>query len=201
MSRIATIVLAAGTSERFGALDKLAAPVAGRSLLSWTLDAATHDAVAEADRFVVVGPGSAVASRIAEAHGWRTTFAHDAPRGMGASLRAGLSAAGADPDVAGAVVVLGDDPLAARLLDQVVLEALTDPGVAAAVHRTPFLPHPVYLPRDLWPTPGEPIDDHGLRGHLDPDSTRWIDDAGVRPIDVDVPDDVERLHRMLTTGP
>jgi molybdenum cofactor cytidylyltransferase len=197
MSRIAIVVLAAGTSERFGMLDKLAAPVAGRALLSWTLDAATHEAIAPMDRVVVLGTGSSAAARIADAHGWRTTYAHDAARGMGASLRAGLAAAGADPQVAGAVIVLGDDPLALAPLDAVVTEATQDPGVAVAIHRTPFLPHPVYLPRSAWPTPTSRVDDHGLRDAL-AGECRWIDDSGARPRDVDVPDDLQRLRRMLS---
>jgi len=33
------IVVAAGTSARMGGVDKLTAPIAGRPLLAWTLDA------------------------------------------------------------------------------------------------------------------------------------------------------------------
>ena len=33
------IVVAAGTSARMGGVDKLAAPIGGRPLLAWTLDA------------------------------------------------------------------------------------------------------------------------------------------------------------------
>ncbi len=196
MSRIALVVLAAGTSRRFGALDKLAMTLGGRPLLAWTLDAADTDVVERRDRLVVIGPGSVAASRIAEARGWRTAFAHDAARGMGASLRAGLFAAGADDDVAGAIVLLGDDPLAARMLDAVATEAITDPGVAVAVHRTPFLPHPVYLPRASWPDRDARVDDHGLRDALGEDCS-WIDDPGDRPLDVDVPADIEAVRRRL----
>ncbi|MCW2921440.1 MAG: hypothetical protein JWL76_1314 [Thermoleophilia bacterium] len=198
MSRIALIVLAAGTSERFGSLDKLATPIAGRSLLAWTLDACTDERIAPDDRRVVIGHGSAVATRIAESHGWRTTFAHDAPRGMGASLRAGLAATG--PDVDGAAIVLGDDPLAARMLAAVLEVAAADPDTVVAVRRTPFLPHPVYLPRASWPSRDAPVTDHGLRDELDADRVHWLDDDGAHPVDVDTPDDVTRLVRALSAG-
>ena len=46
------IVVAAGRSARMGGTDKLFAPVAGRPLLAWTLDAL--DAVDEVERIVVV---------------------------------------------------------------------------------------------------------------------------------------------------
>ncbi len=189
--RIALIVLAAGSSERFGALDKLAAPVAGRPLLSITLEACADERLASKDRIVVIGPGSAVATRIAESHGWRTTFAHDAPRGMGASLRTGLAAT--DARVAGAVVVLGDDPLAAWMLPAIVDAARAAPDATIAVRRTPFLPHPVYLPRSAWPAADAPITDHGLRDELAGESVAWIDDPGAHPVDVDSPGDVARL--------
>lgn len=195
MSRIAVIVLAAGTSERFGTLDKLATPVAGRSLLAWTLDACTDARIGSVDRLVVIGHGSAGATRIADAHRWRTAFAHDASRGMGASLRAGLAAA--EADVAGAVVVLGDDPLAARRLPEVLDAALGAPERVVAVRRSPFLPHPVYLPRAAWPAPDAPITDHGLRDELGGD-VAWIEDSGPHPVDVDTQDDVGRLLAAMS---
>lgn len=194
--RIALIVLAAGSSERFGALDKLATPIGGRPLLSVTLDTCASDLIQVTDRIVVIGPGSAVATRIAESHGWRTTFAHDAPRGMGASLRAGLAAT--DARVAGAVVVLGDDPLAARVLPAIVDAARATPEATIAVRRTPFLPHPVYLPRAAWPAADAPITDHGLRDELAGDAVTWIEDAGPHPVDVDVPGDIARLLQALS---
>ena len=46
------IVVAAGRSARMGGTDKLFAPVAGRPLLAWTLDAIA--AVDEVERIVVV---------------------------------------------------------------------------------------------------------------------------------------------------
>ena len=198
MNRIALIVLAAGTSERFGTLDKLAAPVAGRSLLAWTLDASSDGRIVPADRLVVIGHGSAVAARIAESHGWRTTFAHDAPRGMGASLRAGLAATGDHVD--GAVVVLGDDPLAVRMLADVVTAAVAAPETVVAVRRTPFVPHPVYLPRASWPGPDAPVTDHGLREKLDGSDVTWLDDAGIHPVDVDTQDDLSRLLAAMSAG-
>ena len=63
------IVVAAGPLGRMGGTDKLFAPVGGRPLLAWTLDAL--DAVAEVERIVVV----TAAERVAEVRAARVAAA------------------------------------------------------------------------------------------------------------------------------
>lgn len=197
--RIALIVLAAGSSRRFGDLDKLATPIAGRALLAWTLDSAFAAQVAARDRVVVVGPGSGIAARLAESHGGRTVFAHDAERGMRASLRAGLAAL--DAEVTGGLVLLGDDPLAAAQVQAVLDQALGEPERIAAVRRADHVPHPVHLPRSAWTEAGD-IDsdpDHGLRRLLAAGDVTWIDRGAERTLDVDVASDAAELAARLTS--
>jgi CTP:molybdopterin cytidylyltransferase MocA len=102
--------------------------------------------------------------------------------------------------VPGAEIALADDPLALRALLGVLAAARRNPERLVAVERDPFLPHPVYLPRAAWPAPPTCDDDHGLRRLLDDDSTTWIVDDGVHPVDVDVPEDVERLRAALAAS-
>lgn len=187
------IVLAAGSASRFGS-DKLLAEAAGRSILRWTLDTV----LASADSgsvLVVTGPPHEARRRACGEAGVAAIVAGDAARGMRWSLDAGLRAV--DPSCGGAVVVLGDDPLAARALADVLAAATEDPHRAVAVRRTPFVPHPVYLPRACWPPPPRRDEDHGLRELLGP-SCRWLVHAGVAPRDVDEPTDLAALAAALS---
>lgn len=186
------LLLAAGGSRRFGA-DKLLAPIAGQPLLAWTVELVL-DAVPADEVLVVVGPEDAARQALLEVAGVASRTAPDAARGMAWSLDAGLQACPAAAP--GAIVLLADDPLAARALPQVRAAALRQPRRMVAMRRDPFLPHPVYLPRTTWPAPPCVDCDHGLRDLLG-SGTTWLDDPGVHPVDVDTPDDVESLVAAL----
>ncbi|MCW2926359.1 MAG: molybdopterin biosynthesis protein [Thermoleophilia bacterium] len=197
--RIPVIVLAAGSSARFGTLDKLATPIAGRPLLAWTLAALPHT-LAQHDRIVVVGPGSGAPARIGAGAGCRLVRAHDAERGLRHSILAGLDAVrDEDPEVAGAVLLLGDDPLVARLLPDVLEAAVADPTRTVAVRRSRFVPHPVYLPRATWPSRDvlSSGHDHGLRDMVAALDPTWIDGSAAPSLDVDVQADATELARLL----
>lgn len=192
---IPVLVLAAGAAERFGA-DKLLAEVAGQPLLAWTLELALD--VVAADHLLVATAADHHARRdLCEVAGVARIVVEDADRGMGWTLHDCLLAC--PGDVPGAIVVLADDPLTLRALPGVLATARRDPDRIVAVERDPFLPHPVYLPRALWPGPPRGDDDHGLRSLLD-QSTNWVVDDGEHPVDVDVPADVERLRAALARG-
>lgn len=191
---IPVLVLAAGGSRRFGS-DKLLATVARQPLLAWTLEAVV-DVVPTDHVLVVLGRGQEARAALCDGASVPTLLARHAADGMRWSLQEGLDAC---PEaVPGAVVVLADDPVAVRCLPGVLAAARGDLGAPAAVRREPFLPHPVYLPRACWPAPPSSDADHGLRELLAHDHTRWIDDDGPRPVDVDVPDDVARLEAVLS---
>lgn len=137
-----TVVLAAGASTRFGSPKQ-------RLLLEPVLERVRRSSVPEA--LVVLGAHD-VPSSAPTVHcpGWE--------RGRGASLRCGLQALG--PEVAAAVVVLGDGPdLSPAAIDRVV-DVWRESGaeVVAATYGG-NRGHPVLLTRAVW----ERIPDQGAR--------------------------------------
>lgn len=103
-ARVAAVLLAAGQSRRFGAADKLAAPLAGRALGGFAAD--TLRAIGFAARFVVVGPAGAGF----DTGGFTEVVNPDPGHGQASSLALGIAAAhacGADS----CLVVLADMPL------------------------------------------------------------------------------------------
>src|SRR4051794_19589495 len=103
--RIVSIVLAAGAGRRFGGRKQLA-PLHGRPLLEHALAAA---AAAPSDAvLLVLGADAEEIERGIELGGATAVRCPGWERGQGASLRAGLAALG--PEVAAALVTLGDEP-------------------------------------------------------------------------------------------
>ncbi|MDE3100990.1 MAG: nucleotidyltransferase family protein [Chloroflexota bacterium] len=191
MSRVAAIILAAGTSSRFGG-EKLLAPLDGRPILQHVLDAANASTLDEI--VVVVGhsaPRVLAGVRLGRA---RAVANPEFARGQSTSLRAGLAAV-ADADAA--VVLLGDQPrIHAALLEALVARQRAT-GAAAVVsswhgRRSP----PALLGRALWPHLATVTGDVGARELL-----AGRDDVAVVEVtaalgsleDVDSSDDIARL--------
>jgi molybdenum cofactor cytidylyltransferase len=106
MARLAAIVLAAGASNRFGAENKLLAPIGGKPLVRGVAEAALAAGITD----VVVVTGCE-AARIEEAlAGLSVRFVPNADwqTGMGSSIAAGARALGDGVD--GAFIVPGDMP-------------------------------------------------------------------------------------------
>jgi CTP:molybdopterin cytidylyltransferase MocA len=143
--RIVSIVLAAGAARRFGGRKQLA-PLGGRPLLEHALLAAAA-APSEAT-IVVLGAHAEEIEAGVELGGASVVRCADWERGQGASLRAGLAALG--PDVAAALVTLGDVPFVPPAASERLLAARR-PGLAAlraAYHGRPG--HPVLIERELF---------------------------------------------------
>ncbi len=191
------VVLAAGTSSRFGG-SKLLADLGGRSVLARVLDVVATIRPAgvvlvlgrEADR-IVATPGLLAALGPVPV----TIVRNETPEaGMARSVRLGLEAAARQhPDATAALVVLGDQPL---LRPEVALALL---GAGSAGGRPVVVPryeggggaNPVLLRRDAWPLAGEASGDRGLGPVLAarPELVTEVAVTGDNP-DVDTPVDL-----------
>jgi molybdenum cofactor cytidylyltransferase len=147
---IAAILLAAGSSTRFGSANKLLADVAGRALVART--AAALDRARVSEIVVVTGPD---ADRVKQAlAGGRTRFVHneDHARGMGTSIAAGITAL--RPDADGALVCPGDMPALDPALVDRIIAAFDDADGTKVVYAALAdgrQRNPVLWPRRLFP--------------------------------------------------
>ena len=103
---VSAVVLAAGTSSRMGAENKLLLPWGDKSVLEVVVNtlvgAALHEVV------VVVGHEAETVAAVLESYPVRVATNDDFAAGMSASLRTGIEAA--DAAAAGYLVALGDMP-------------------------------------------------------------------------------------------
>ncbi len=124
--RIAALVLAAGRSRRFGAVNKLLAEIDGTPMVARVVTAATASKAAT----VVVVTGHQAAKVRAALAGAEFVDSPDYADGLSASLRAGLAAL--PDDIDGAVVCLGDMPRVTAALIDALIDAF-DPAAGAAI--------------------------------------------------------------------
>ena len=124
--RIAALVLAAGRSRRFGAVNKLLAEVDGTPMVARVVAAATASKAAT----VVVVTGHQAAKVRAALAGAEFVDSPDYAAGLSASLRAGLAAL--PDDIDGAVVCLGDMPRVTAGLIDALIDAF-EPAQGAAI--------------------------------------------------------------------
>ncbi len=189
MAVISAIVLAAGTSTRFGATKQLEI-VRGKTLVQHTVDAASPlvDEV-----IVVLGhDAGAVGSSLELPANARTVRNPRYAEGQSSSLTAGLAACA--PGSEAAVVLLGDQP--GIRVDHVRTLVTAFADTRAEVLRLRFRdgPGPALIARTAWPELQALTGDIGARAILDadPERIRWVDVDEDRPPDVDAPGDLER---------
>jgi molybdenum cofactor cytidylyltransferase len=104
---IAAILLAAGTSQRFGIDDKLLAPLAGEPL---ALHAARRIVeLAPRRRIAVCRDGQSTLAQLLTTHGFEIVANPHPERGMSQSLSCGIAEAAEGPEVA-AMICLADMP-------------------------------------------------------------------------------------------
>ena len=172
----ACIVLAAGSALRFGSDKRLATLADGRGLLASTL-ASVPDLFA--CRILVLKAGEEELAA-ALAPDWLPVYTTEAARGMGYSLRAGLSALPAACEAA--LVALGDMPR---------VQPGTWQALAAALHPQQLVVprfagkrgNPVGIGRDFFPDLLKPTGDRGARDLIRerPEAVYWLDcmDPGI----------------------
>ena len=194
--KLASVVLAGGTAERFGG-QKLSTLLADKPLLAFTLDAA---AAAAENIVVVVGAAPDVTGLV---YAWSrierrpvvVVAAANRTEGMGASLRAGLEAVAADVD--GVFVFLGDMPFVPVGIFAPMVRALAAGAPAAAPVFDGRRGHPVLLGREMIAQRSLVVGNRGAADLLSRDpglvliETR---DDGVL-FDVDTPDDFAEAIR------
>ena len=198
-AKISAIVLAAGSSRRFGADNKLLAQLAGRPLIAWSVAAFAASRVSEI--VVVTGPDrEAIEAALA---GERVRFVHnpDHLSGMGGSVATGASAIGNTSD--GVMIAPGDMPgLTSEHINQLIA-AFETSGKTKIVR--PQLPdgapgHPVLWPAKLLPrlsALGGPEGGKQLLADLAADVVAIaVADQGAA-LDVDTTSDLEATRRLM----
>jgi molybdenum cofactor cytidylyltransferase len=188
----AGLVLAAGSSRRMGSPKQLL-PLNGRPLLEGVVAAANASALDEV--VVVLGANADEILPAVDLGRARVVVNPDHAAGLGSSLRAGLAALG--PDVARAMVILGDQPaVSAELFDR-LLELQQSSGLPSAALRFGTLLHPpVVLERSLFGDLGSLEGDVGcravVRGRPELVAPLPAEADGDHPIDLDTPEDYRR---------
>lgn len=205
---VAAVVLAAGLCRRFGGT-KLGVLYHGRPLIGHVLDEVS---LAIGDRtlaraVVVCRPDDAGTRALAERAGL-TPVANPRPTGgMASSLRVGLDALAAGPappHLAGALILLGDQPHVRRETMAAVVDAAghSMDMVRPIYEGEPGVPgHPVFIHRRLWDRARALRGDQGFRV-----LTAWGGiRAGTLPVpgtnpDVDTPDHLAALVEARGKG-
>jgi molybdenum cofactor cytidylyltransferase len=190
---IAAIVLAAGRSSRMGQ-HKLLLPLGDRPVIAHVVAAACSS---DADPvLIVLGHEAEQVRATLPSTRIREVENSSYIEGMASSLRAGIAAVPAE--CAGALVVLGDQPLiTAALLDRLIASARRAPGAIVAATYAGRRGSPVYFPRRDFAALEAVDGDEGGRSVLaqHPDRVRLVECADVgTSLDVDTPEDYERIR-------
>jgi CTP:molybdopterin cytidylyltransferase MocA len=171
-TRVVGLVLAAGVGNRLGMPKAL---VVGADGVPWVARTVNVLADGGADPVYVVVGADAEAVRTAAPAQSRVVVADDWREGMGASLRAGLSAVAAEEAAAVAVVVLLVDTPG---VGSAIVRALAERAAPGALARATFggqPGHPVLIGRDHWA--GAIASAHGDRGARDYVSEHGADEV------------------------
>ena len=187
MTGIAAVVLAAGSSRRFGNENKLLALVDGKPVLSHVLDRIAELPLSET--IVVVRPGDEAVISLVGEYAASIVENHHAADGMGTSIAAGVRHAG---DVDGVMVILGDMPLIGQETYLALLAAFQEHA-----DKTIVMPscerrrgHPVLFRREHFEDLMALGDDTGAKNILAANAATLLSvpttDAGVLA-DIDVP--------------
>lgn len=198
--RSAGVVLAAGSSMRMG-MSKQLLEVGGRPMLEVIVANACASRLDEV--VVVLGAGASQIRAVVDFFRAHVLVNPYHETGMASSLRAGISSLGDDVDRA--VIILGDQPdISSRLLNA-LLDVQERSGLPAAALSFDGLLHPpVVLARELWPDLMTLEGDVGCRALIRqrPEMVATLPGGGGHrhPVDVDTPQDYERLVHQRISG-
>ncbi len=191
---VGAVVLAAGSASRMGR-NKLPHEVGDRALVRHVISAAS-----EGGCHIINAVFADEAVRMAIGSSATCVHNPDALSGQASSLRVGLQSM--PEEVAGALVMLGDQPLVGSRTVGMLLKAWrregTRPAVAATYGgRSDWRP-PVLLDRSLWPEVITLNGDAGARQLFEdrPELLDTVPAAGL-PDDVDTPDDYARIVHLF----
>ena len=169
-------------------------PVNGRPLLEGVVAAANDSSVDEV--VVILGAHAAEILAGVDLGRARVVLNPDHEAGLGSSLRAGLSALA--PEVDRALIILGDQPaVSAELFDRLLHLQATSGLPSAALRFGDLLHPPVVLERSLFGDLGSLEGDVGcravVRGRPELVAALAAETKGDHPIDLDTPEDYERI--------
>ena len=191
---VGAVVLAAGAASRMGR-NKLLLEVGEQPLVRHVIQAAS-----EGGCHVVSVVYSDEAVRAAVGRSAVAVCNPDAASGQASSLRVGLLAMPAE--MAGAMILLGDQPLVGSRTVAVLLRAWrregARPAVAASYREEDGWRPPVVFERSLWPELMALTGDAGAR-QLFEKQPHLVETvlAGGRPDDVDTPEDYDKIIRLF----
>lgn len=192
-SRVAAIVLAAGTGSRFGG-GKLLARLDGRPILQHVLDALAEAGIE--DPFVVLGDDAEALEAVVNWRAARRARNPDPDRGLAGSLRIGWRAATrAARSPAAVLVVLGDQPRLAPAVIRALVAQPRDPARPVVIARhADGARNPVRLEPEAASLVEAATGDRGLGPLIDahPELVREIEVAASNP-DVDAREDLVAL--------
>ena len=185
MSRLAGIVLAAGTSSRFGPDNKLLAGYRGQAMVRGVVETAL---ATDLDPVIVVTGHDA--DGVQEAlSGLDVVYAHNAEfaSGQAGSLKTGI--ASVPQSCAGAMILLADMPdVSAEIINQ-LLDAFSGEDCIIVPQHDGVRGNPVILGRGSFAELEKTSGDKGARSLLTGDNVRMIDvDSDVILRDFDTPD-------------
>jgi len=201
--RIAGLVLAAGLSRRLGQPKQLLR-LGGRTLVNWPL-AALH-AVGVDPLLLVIGHREGEVMRAIDVLDVRVVVNPRFVEGLSTSLKLGiLSVALLGPEVRGALVLAGDQPLVGPELLRALIDEFdrgTHPIVATA--HADHTGVPMLLGRDAWQLLDLIGEDQGARALLRarPELVATVPAPDERmALDVDTMADYQRLLALVEGGP
>jgi molybdenum cofactor cytidylyltransferase len=187
---IAGVVLAAGTSRRFGS-QKLLAPVDGVPLVRRSVEKLLEASLDEV--VVVIGSDAAAVGAALAGLGVRTTTNAAYASGMSSSLRVGVEAL--RPTTDAALVALADQlGVGPAIVDRLIERYRADRSpIVAPLYRGGVRGTPVLFDRSVFDELRAVSGDEGGRSVVarDPRRVALVEFAEEMPGDIDVPGDIE----------